>query len=279
MGQRQNNRRPSNSRNLQHRSEAVSDANDQGVAQRESVRSDEVSQTPAFGTWRSRRTLAVCGFLLLAVALVFGQTVRHEFVNFDDNGYVFENPHISRGFSVDGIVWVFTQSHVGNWHPLTGMSHMLDCQLFRLNAGAHHLMNVLLHAATTVLLFLVLGRMTGRFWPSALVAALFAVHPLHVESVAWVSERKDVLIGLLFVLTLAAYLGYVRHRFSLIRYSMVMLLFVLGLMAKPMLVTLPFVLLLLDYWPLGRMTKSPAKPLAASQNEPSGRFSRPSPAR
>ena len=138
--------------------------------------------------------------------------------------------------------------------PVTWISHMLDCQLYGLNAGGHHLTNVLLHAATAVLLFLVLRRMTGRLWPSALVAAVFAIHPLRVESVAWVTERKDVLSGLFFVLTLGAYVGYVRRRFSFVRYLTVMVLFALGLMAKPMLVTLPFVLLLLDYWPLGRLT-------------------------
>jgi tetratricopeptide (TPR) repeat protein len=206
--------------------------------------------------------------LLLAVGLVFAQTARHEFINYDDTEYVYENPHISRGLSVEGVVWVFTHSHAANWHPLTGISHMLDCQLFQLNAGAHHLMSVLLHAATAILLFLLLGRMTGRCWPSALVAAIFAVHPLHVESVAWVSERKDVLSGLLFVLTLTAYLGYVRRRFSLLRYSVVILLAALGLMAKPMLVTLPLVLLLLDYWPLGRMTSRGQRP-ATSREGPS----------
>ena len=130
---------------------------------------------------------------------------------------------------------------------------MLDCQLYGLHAGGHHLTNVLLHAATAILLFLVLRRMTGDLWPSAFVAAVFAIHPLRVESVAWVAERKDVLSGLFFMLTLGAYVGYVRRPFSLARYLTVVLLFALGLMAKPMLVTLPFVLLLLDYWPLGRI--------------------------
>ena len=141
---------------------------------------------------------------------------------------------------------------------MTGLSHLLDCQLFGLQAGAHHLANILLHAATAVLLFLVLQRMTGGWWPSAMVAALFAVHPLHVESVAWIAERKDVLSGLCFVLTLGAYVGYARKPFSLGRYLLVTALFALGLMAKPMLVTLPLLLLLLDYWPLGRMADSPS---------------------
>ena len=197
---------------------------------------------------------AVCALLLLAVALVFGQTVRHEFINFDDDDYVYENPQVARGFTAQGIVWAFTHFHSANWHPLTWLSHMLDCQLYGLNhPGGHHLTNVLLHAASAILLFLVLRQMTGDLWPSAFVAALFAIHPLHVESVAWVAERKDVLSGLFFMLTLAAYVGYARRPFSLLRYLLVTALFALGLMAKPMLVTLPFVLLLLDYWPLGRI--------------------------
>ena len=198
--------------------------------------------------------LAVCGLLLAAVALVFGQTVRHEFINYDDDLCVYENPPIARGLTALGIAWTVTHSHVGNWHPLTSISHMLDCQFYELWAGGHHLTNVLLHGATSVLLMLVLRRMTGQLWPSALVAALFAIHPLRVESVAWVAERKDVLSGLLFMLTLWAYVGYVRRPSSLWRYTIVATLFALGLMAKPMLVTMPLVLLLLDYWPLGRFT-------------------------
>ena len=197
-------------------------------------------------------TWAVCGFLLLAVALVYGQTVRYEFINYDDDDYVYENSHVTGGLTSDAVVWAFTHTHSANWHPLTWLSHILDCQFFGLWPGGHHLTNVLLHGVAAVLLFLVLREMTGRFWPSAFVAAVFAVHPLHVESVAWVAERKDVLSGLFFMLTLAAYLGYARRPFSLARYLLVVLLFALGLMAKPMLVTLPFVLLLLDYWPLGR---------------------------
>jgi protein O-mannosyl-transferase len=198
--------------------------------------------------------LAVCGFLFLAVVIVFGQTVRHDFVNYDDNQYVYENPQVDHGLTAQGIFWAFTTIDANNWHPLTWLSHMMDCQLYGLHAGGHHLTNVLLHAATAILLFLVLRRMTGDLWPSAFVAAVFAIHPLRVESVAWVAERKDVLSGLFFMLTLWAYVEYVRHPFSIKRYLSVIVLFALGLMAKPMLVTLPFVLLLLDYWPLGRMT-------------------------
>jgi protein O-mannosyl-transferase len=212
---------------------------------------------------RSRyRAWLLCGLLLLAVFLVFGQTLGHGFVDYDDKEYVYNNPHVAGGLTAQGVGWAFTTSHGSMWGPLTWLSHMLDCQLYRLHPWGHHLTNVLLHAATTILLFLVLWRMTGKLWPSALVAALFAVHPLQVESVAWVAERKGLLSGLFFVLTLGAYVGYVHHRFSLVRYLAVVALFALGLMAKPMVVTLPFVLLLLDYWPLGRMAGGAKLPLS-----------------
>jgi protein O-mannosyl-transferase len=196
---------------------------------------------------------AVCGFLLLAVVLVFGQTVGYDFVNYDDHDYVYENPHLARGLGAEEIHWAFTTNQCNNWHPLTWFSYFVDYQLYGPKPWGYHLTNVLLHVATAILLFLILWRLTGDFWPSAFVAAVFAVHPLRAESVAWVSERKDVLSGLFFMLTLGAYLVYARRAFSLVRYSLVAVLFALGLMAKPMLVTLPFVLLLLDYWPLGRM--------------------------
>ncbi|HEX4146270.1 MAG TPA: tetratricopeptide repeat protein [Pirellulales bacterium] len=194
----------------------------------------------------------MCAFLVGAVVLVFGQTLSFGFLNWDDNLFVSNEPRVSGGFSWRGIVWAFTSGPAGEWYPLAPLSHMLDCQLFGLNAGGHHLTNVLLHAATSVALFLVLCRMTDELWPSALVAAVFAVHPQHVESVAWVAERRDVLSGLFFMLTLASYAWYV-ERPSRWRYAAVATCFVLGLMAKPMLVTLPPLLLLLDYWPLGRL--------------------------
>ena len=197
--------------------------------------------------------LAVCGLLLLAVVAVFGQTAGYEFVNFDDDEYVTENRHVQQGLTGEGIVWAITTYHTTNWHPLTWLSHMLDCQLYDLKPGGHHLTNVLLHAAAAVLLFLALRRMTGALWPSAWVAAVFAIHPLRVESVAWVAERKDVLSGLFFMLTLWFYARYVERPASWGRYLLVVASFALGLTAKPMLVTLPFVLLLLDYWPLGRL--------------------------
>ena len=194
----------------------------------------------------------VCLALVAITWFVFGQTLRHDFVNFDDHAYVYENPQITRGLTADGLVGAFTHTHAGNWHPLTTISHMFDCQLYGLQAGWHHFTNVLLHTVAVLLLFLVLNQMTGAFWQSAFVASLFAIHPLHVESVAWVSERKDVLSAVFFMLTLGAYVRYVRKP-SVGRYLTPAFLFALGLMSKSMLVTLPFVLLLLDYWPLGRI--------------------------
>ncbi len=211
-----------------------------------------LASVSASQAWRPFVLLAVCGLLLLAVAVVFGQTVSHDFVNFDDDDYVYDNPHIRGGLTVAGTVWALTAYRSSNWHPLTWLSHMLDYGLYRLKPGGHHLTNVLLHAAAAVVLFLALQRMTGTPWPSAWVAAVFAIHPLRVESVAWVAERKDVLSGLLFMLTLWFYARYVERPASWARYLSVLAAFAMGLTAKPMLVTLPFVLLLLDYWPLGR---------------------------
>ena len=208
----------------------------------------------------SNTALAVCGFLAIAVAIVFGQTVCHDFVLYDDNVYVYENPQVTQGLTSASIAWAMTTSRAANWHPLTWFSHILDCQFFGLWAGGHHLTSIVLHAITAMLLFLVLWRMTGDLWPSAFVATVFAIHPLRVESVAWVAERKDVLSGVFFMLTLAAYVSYVRRPFSLSRYLMVVAAFALGLMAKPTLVTLPCVLLLLDYWPLDRLKAPPAPP-------------------
>ena len=197
----------------------------------------------------------VCLCLAIITWAVFGQTLKYDFVNYDDNSYVYENPEIKSGLTLHGISWAFTHVHVGNWHPLTSLAHMLDCQLFGLKAGGHHFTNVALHTLAVILLFLVLRRMTGSLWRSAFVAAIFAVHPLRAESVAWVSELKDVLSGVFFMLTLAGYLHYLRRPTSLFRYLLVILTFALGLMAKPMLVTLPLLLLLLDFWPLRRFEK------------------------
>ena len=196
----------------------------------------------------------VCLFLAAIIWLVFSQTLRYGFVNYDDDQYVSENPVVQKGLTWEGFRWALTYGSIGHWHPLTWLSHMLDCQLYGLQAGGHHLTNVLLHTASVILLFLVLRQMTGFMWRSAFVAAVFAIHPLRAESVAWIAERKDVLSAFFFMLTLGAYIHYVRRPPSVIRYGAVVLLFALGLLSKNMLVTTPFVLLLLDYWPLGRLS-------------------------
>jgi protein O-mannosyl-transferase len=214
------------------------------------------AQAVATPTGRRFLPLAIGVLLLLAVVLVFGQTIRHEFLNYDDNQYVYKNPHVVHGLTAEGIAWALSANHVSNWHPVTWLSHMLDCQIYGVQPGGHYLSNILLHVVCAAGLFWILWRMTGDLWPSALVAALFAVHPLRTESVAWVAERKDILSGLFFVLTLGAYVAYVGRPSSWIRYLSVVALFALGLMAKPVLVTVPFVLLLLDYWPLKRIGRS-----------------------
>ena len=198
-----------------------------------------------------RLDLMVCLFLGLITLAVYWQVRDHEFINYDDPLYVTKNHHIKSGLTLKTIVWSFTAEVAANWHPITLLSHMLDVQLFGMNPGSHHLTNLFFHMANTLLLFLVLRRMTGALWQSAFVAALFAVHPLHVESVAWVAERKEVLSTFFWILTMWGYVRYVEHP-GVKRYVLVVAFFMLGLMAKPMLVTLPFVLLLLDYWPLKR---------------------------
>jgi hypothetical protein len=245
-------------------------------------------------------------YLLLtaAVVIAFWQVNQCDFISYDDPSYVTENLHIRHGLTPEAIGWAFTAGYAGNWHPLTWMSHMLDVQLFGFNPHRHHLVNLLFHVANTLLLFFVFNRMTKAPWKSAFVAALFGLHPLHVESVAWVAERKDVLSTFFWMLAMAAYIRYVEHggleagsreqeagrkklraqgreggeertetgkflslfssfRFpsSVFSYMAVLVFFVLGLMSKPMLVTLPFVLLLMDYWPLGRLKLDVATPL------------------
>ncbi|MCK4752053.1 MAG: tetratricopeptide repeat protein [Planctomycetes bacterium] len=198
--------------------------------------------------------LLIYVILALVTAIAFEQVRQHEFVSYDDYEYVTENPQVNKGLTRQSIVWSFTANYASNWHPATWLSHMLDCQLFGLNAGWHHLVNLFFHIVNTLLLFYVLKKMTSVIWPSAFVAAAFALHPLHVESVAWVAERKDVLSTFFWLLTIAAYIYYA-NRPSIRRYLLVFLFFAIGLMAKPMVVTLPFVLLLLDYWPLHRLSK------------------------
>ncbi|MGI8821002.1 MAG: tetratricopeptide repeat protein [Chthoniobacterales bacterium] len=214
--------------------------------------------------WKRCGTIIALCILLAALSwAVFGQTLSFGFVNLDDADYLLKNRHVAGGFTGEGIRWSFTHVRASNWHPLTWISHMLDCQWFGLHPRGHHLTNVVLHTTSAILLFLVLRAMTGALWRSAFVAAVFAIHPLRVESVAWVSERKDVLSGLFFILTLAAYARYARRPRSTVKYLLVVALFALALLAKPMVVTLPFVLLLLDFWPLRRLTYSHEQASAA----------------
>jgi len=199
--------------------------------------------------------------LLVALALgaitfaIYAQVIGHQFIALDDPTYIRENPMVNRGVTGAGLAWALTTFHVANWHPLTWISHMIDCQFFGTNAGGHLLINALIHVAKTLLVFWFLLRTTHARWPSALVAALFALHPLHVESVAWASERKDTLSTLFGLLSLIAYVRYTEAP-SFKRYAWVGITLALGLMAKPMLVTWPFVMLLLDYWPLRRVANS-----------------------
>ena len=213
--------------------------------------------------------MVVCLLIALITAGVYWPVAKQGFINFDDPDYVSGNPRVQAGLTLGSVQWAFTSFYASNWHPLTWLSHMLDCQIYGLRPGGHHVTSLLLHVVNSLLLFGLLKRLTGAFWRSALVAALFALHPLHVESVAWVSERKDVLSAFFFMLTLWAYARYaevqspkskVQSLNSGVWYVAALVLFALGLMSKPMLVTLPFVLLLLDYWPLGRFQLATAKP-------------------
>ena len=203
----------------------------------------------------TKRQAGVLLALILLTGIVFSPVAHFDFINLDDDAYVTANATVQKGLTPEGIAWAFMTMQVSNWHPFTWLSHMLDCQLFGLRPGDHHMVNLILHILAAAALFLVLARMTGTFWNSAFVAALFAIHPLHVESVAWIAERKDVLSGLMWMLTLAAYAQYAQ-RPGWTRYLLVILFFVIGLLSKPMIVTLPFVLLLLDYWPLRRFDVS-----------------------
>jgi len=202
-----------------------------------------------------KQPIVIYLLLTAAVIITFRQVYHCDFINYDDPTYVFENTNIQSGITTQAIRWAFTTGHAANWHPMTWLSHMLDVQLFGLQPRWHHLTNLLFHIANTLLLFFVFNRMTKAPWKSAFVAALFALHPLHVESVAWVAERKDVLSTFFWMLTMCAYVHYVEHP-RLGRYLAVLTFLALGLMAKPMLVTLPFVLLLLDYWPLQRFEQN-----------------------
>ncbi|MGD9054086.1 MAG: hypothetical protein PVG17_19680, partial [Desulfobacterales bacterium] len=206
----------------------------------------------------------ICLFFAIVTLAVYWQVGNFSFINYDDPLYVTKNSQVQAGLTLKSFIWSFTTTHAANWHPSTWLSHMLDVQLFGLNSGKHHLTNVFFHIANTVLLFLILRKMTSEIWKSAFVAALFALHPLHVQSVAWVSERKDVLSTFFWLLTMGAYLWYAKRPFytegsSAGRYVLVIFLFLMGLLAKPMLVTLPCVLLLIDYWPLNRFQERPSR--------------------
>ena len=214
-----------------------------------------------------RRMLPVFLLLTLVTAGVYGQVWNFGFINYDDPLYVTDNAVVQRGFTWEGIRWAFTALAAANWHPLTWLSHMLDVSLFGLEPGFHHLVNLLFHLLNTSLLFLVLKTATGACWRSAFVAALFALHPLHVESVAWIAERKDVLSTFFGLLAIGAYCRYTQ-RPGWRKFLPVAIFFSLGLMAKPMLVTLPLVLLLMDFWPLGRL--KPSMPKASSAPAPAG---------
>src|SRR5271169_833810 len=210
------------------------------------------SATTAMSASRETHIVTLCLLLVAATLAFYNPIIHNQFIDFDDSSYIVKNPQVQSGLTWDTVKWSFTTFRDGNWHPLTWLSHALDCQLFGLNPAGHHYTNLLLHAFNVVLLFLLLVRATGLRWASLFVAALFALHPVNVESVAWAAERKNLLSMLFLLLALHAYDRYVRSdRRSL--YYVVTACFALGLMAKPQIVTLPFVLLLWDYWPLQRM--------------------------
>jgi tetratricopeptide (TPR) repeat protein len=213
----------------------------------------------------------ICLVLAAGTFALYWPITHDGFTNFDDDGYITQNSHVTDGLTWPGIIWAFKSGYAANWHPLTWISHMLDCQLFGLHPAGHHFMNLLFHTVNTLLLFILLNRMTGAVWRSVFVAALFAWHPMHVESVAWAAERKDVLSAFFWMLTLIAYDGYAKgqslHKTScaITNYIFALFFFGCGLMSKPMVVTLPFVLLLLDFWPLERFKPSTARSLAVEK--------------
>ncbi|MGV8058041.1 MAG: tetratricopeptide repeat protein [Smithellaceae bacterium] len=214
----------------------------------------------------NRQMLLICFLLVVFTSFAYWQVTKADFIMFDDPSYVTENPHVQKGLTPAEIVWAFTSTHSNNWHPLTYISHMIDVQLFGLNPGRHHLVNLLFHIVNSLLVFIVFRKMTGVLWPNALIAAFFALHPLHVESVAWIAERKDVLSTFFFLLTLWAYIYYVKKP-DIKRYIAVLFFFIVGIMSKPMIVILPFVLLLLDFWPFGRLQEAQKVNLVSSKND------------
>ncbi|MGZ4972121.1 MAG: tetratricopeptide repeat protein [Limisphaerales bacterium] len=203
------------------------------------------------------KTISICLGLALAVLGVFSPALKCDFTNYDDPSYITDNPHIQQGITAESLKWAFTSGHASIWHPLTWISHMLDVQIYGLNPTGHHLTNVLIHAASTALMFLVVRRMTGALWASAFIAAMFGLHPLRVESVVWACQRKDVLSTLFWILTASAYVHYVQTSARRQKWlALALLFFAFALMSKPMVVTLPFVLLLIDFWPLKRINAS-----------------------
>lgn len=193
----------------------------------------------------------LCLSLIAITLAVYIQVGNHQFLNYDDKAFITDNPHVVNGITGENTIWAFTSVYTANWHPITWLSHMADVQIYGMNPRGHHITNVAIHTTSALLLFLLFLRLTGALWQSLFVAALFALHPLHVESVAWVAERKDVLSALFWFLTIFSYSEYVAKRKTSL-YVLTLFFFVLGLMSKPMLVTLPIVLLLIDFWPLNR---------------------------
>jgi hypothetical protein len=206
----------------------------------------------SLGTSSKKRHLGlICMGLVIVIFAVYMQTANHQFLTLDDNDYVTNNPHVTSGITGENIIWAFTSVDEANWHPVTWLSHMADVQFYGMNPQGHHLTNVVIHTVSSLLLLFFLLRVTGSLWQSSFVAVLFAIHPLHVESVAWVAERKDVLSAFFWFLTLFVYSEYVA-KLKPTLYILSLFSFVLGLMSKPMLVTLPIVMLLMDFWPLDR---------------------------
>ena len=207
---------------------------------------------PLAGEANKTVKIVICIFLVIATFAVYSQVKDHEFLDYDDPLNVTENLHVTTGLTRENINWALTTPYFGTWEPMTRLSHILDYQLYGSNPKGHHLTSLFFHIANSLILFVVLLRMTGALWQSSFVAAMFALHPLNVESVAWVSERKNVLSTLLWLLTMWSYIRYAETP-SIKRYGLMTLIFALGLMSKPMLVTLPFILLMMDYWPLRRL--------------------------
>jgi hypothetical protein len=226
---------------------------------------------------KSKQFAGICLVLALVTLILYWPVTGHQFINLDDAPYITHNPHVQSGLTWRAIVWAFQTGYAGNWHPVTWISHMIDCQIFGLNPAGHHLVSLLFHIANILLLFLLLNQMTGALWRSAFVAAVFAWHPLRVESVAWAAERRDVLSSFFWIVTTMAYVRFVEKADSQTPkakglYWLALVFFALGLMSKPMLVTLPFTLLLLDVWPLGRvrLTGSATAECVAGANEERG---------